>query len=113
MAHKRTSKEGYTIGKMNARLAELGQRFLDDDEEPGEMCKTCAFRLNTVPNGCLQTQMDVMKSLKENRPFTCHHKEREGEICHGRFAAEVYLRRNPTMRQLMPQTDYPYSPEDA
>ena len=88
--HKRVSPEGKAIGAMLVRMVEPAVAALALEGEQDERCKSCAFRAGTVPNGCLQTQLDACKSVLEQRPFMCHvNKYRDGthQICHGWFAA--------------------------
>ena len=85
----RVTSEGKELGEQMVRLTEAWIAALNAEGEPDERCKSCAFRLGTVPNGCIQTQMDVLKAVVENVPFLCHQHDREGSICHGWFAARV------------------------
>lgn len=86
--NSRVSPKGKAMGKNATRLAALGlQRLqaagLADVQAPmlrAEMCKTCACQPNTVPNGCLQTQMDFLKAATEGRPFLCH-APKDGHAC--------------------------------
>ncbi len=87
--HHRVTPEGKQCGEQVARLTEKGIAKLVTEGEPDERCKTCAFRAGTVPNGCPQTQADVMKCVLEAVPFYCH--QRKGELCHGWYAARVAL----------------------
>jgi hypothetical protein len=68
--HHRVTPEGREAGQQHARLCE---KAISKIGEPDERCKTCAFRAGTVPNGCLQTQLDVLKCVVEKKPFMCHH----------------------------------------
>ncbi len=79
----RVTPEGKALGEQMVRLTELWIAHLAADGEADERCKSCAFRAGTVPNGCLQTQMDVLKAVIEKVPFLCHQHDREGRICHG------------------------------
>ena len=88
--HSRVSPTGRALGRSAARLAELGRARLVEMglgavNAPGlrdEMCKSCACRPGTVPNGCLQTQLDLLKAASDGRPFLCH-APRDGRICAG------------------------------
>lgn len=90
------------MGRNAARLAELGQARLQalgltDLNAPmlrDEMCKTCACRPGVVPNGCLQTQMDFLKSVHEGKPFLCH-SPKDGRMCAGWVRARAELVANP------------------
>ena len=87
--HKRVSPQGKAIGAMLVRLVEPAIQSLSKVGEPDERCKSCAFRAGTVPNGCLQTQLDACKAILEQNPFRCHvEKLADGtpQICHGWFA---------------------------
>ena len=55
-----------------------------------DMCKSCACRPGTVPNGCLQTQLDLLKAASEGRPFLCH-APRDGRICAGWASVRAQL----------------------
>jgi hypothetical protein len=87
--HKRVTPEGRAIGFNLVRMTEPAIADLERQGEPDERCKTCAFRLGTVPNGCLQTMADAMKCALEGVPFHCHQDLRKP--CHGWFAARYAL----------------------
>jgi len=90
--HTRVSPEGLALGAQIVKVTEPWIGHLEAQGEPDTRCKSCAFRPGTVPNGCLQTQMDVLKAVVEKVPFNCHQHDREGQICHGWFAARVAMR---------------------
>ena len=90
--HKRVTPEGRAAGEQLVRMTEPAIAALVAQCEPDERCKTCAFRLGTVPNGCMQTQLDAIKCLIEGVQFSCHQAGREGWPCHGYYAASVALR---------------------
>ena len=102
MTHSRVTPQGQAMGKSAARLADLGlQRLIElglaDVKGPGlrdDMCKTCACRPGTVPNGCLQTQMDFLKAVAEGKPFQCHAPF-NGQLCAGWVRARAELVVNP------------------
>ena len=102
MTHSRVTPQGQAMGKSAARLADLGlQRLIElglaDVKGPGlrdDMCKTCACRPGTVPNGCLQTQMDFLKAVAEGKPFQCH-APLNGQLCAGWVRARAELVVNP------------------
>lgn len=108
MTHSRVTPEGQRMGKSAARLADLGRKRLKelglaDLKGPrlrDEMCKTCACRLGTVPNGCLQTQMDLLKAAAEGKPFQCH-SPLDGTLCAGWVRARAELVTNPLPPQAM------------
>lgn len=114
--HSRVSPEGRAVGEQMARLADKACATLAaEGHVADDRCKSCAFRAGTVPNGCLQTQMDAMKAVVEDVPFLCHQKDRKGSICHGWFAAEVALMRAEQARgQPRPVATVPwdFSPPD-
>lgn len=87
--HSRVSPEGKAMGEFMARVTAPIIASLAQEGEPGECCKTCAFRLGTVPNGCVQTQLDALKCVMEGIPFFCHQREngKITNVCHGWFAA--------------------------
>lgn len=86
----RVTPEGRLLG---AKLVEWFEPHIEDLValgNPDERCKTCAFRLGTIPNGCPQTQMEVLKCVMEQDEFHCHarhDKTGEPELCHGWVAA--------------------------
>lgn len=88
--HHRVTPEGRTMGEETVALYDKAEAKLGDDADPDERCKTCAFRAGTVPNGCIQTQMDVMKCVVENTPFYCHQDLKR--ICHGWFTLRCALK---------------------
>ena len=102
MTHSRVTPQGQAMGKSAARLADLGlQRLIElglaDVKGPGlrdDMCKPCACRPGTVPNGCLQTQMDFLKAVAEGKPFQCH-APLNGQLCAGWVRARAELVVNP------------------
>jgi hypothetical protein len=90
--HTRVSPEGLALGAQMVKVTEPWIGHLKAQGESDTRCKSCAFRPGTVPNGCLQTQMDALKAVVEKVPFNCHQRDREGQICHGWFAARVAMR---------------------
>ena len=120
MTHSRVSPQGRAMGKNVARLAELGRKRLealglDGVQAPrlrGEMCKTCACQPESVPNGCLQTQMDFLKSAVEGTPFLCH-SPMDGRFCTGWVRARAELLANPLPPQVLELVaNWEYSPPD-
>jgi len=120
MKHSRVTPTGRAMGYSAVRLAELGSRRLaemglDDVQGPGlraEMCKTCACQAGSVPNGCLQTQLDFLKAAAEGKPFLCH-APLDGRICAGwvRVRAELVARPLPA-QVLALLVKHEYSPPD-
>lgn len=92
----RVTAEGQGIGRSVAKLAERGRALLSDKGLSGlglpgardDMCASCACRPDTVPNGCLQTQLDFLKSVVEGVPFLCH-APKDGRMCAGWIAARA------------------------
>jgi hypothetical protein len=92
--HNRVTPEGQALGRELVRLVQPVLRRLAREGEADTRCKSCAFRLETVPNGCPQTQMDALKCVMEGVPFYCHAtRTADGErpLCHGYYAARVAL----------------------
>lgn len=87
----RVTPEGKALGEQLARITDPAIRALAVEGEPDERCRSCAFRLGTVPNGCPQTQMDAIKCVVEDIPFLCHQHDRKGWPCHGWFAARYAI----------------------
>jgi hypothetical protein len=113
--HRRVSPEGKAAGFNLVRLTEPSIAQLEREGESDERCKTCAFRLGTVPNGCLQTQLDALKAVVEDVPFLCHQANRKGSVCHGWFAARVAVDRAEQARGTKLQATCPweFSPPDG
>lgn len=59
-----------------------------------DMCKSCACQPGSVPNGCLQTQLDLLKSAAEGQPFLCH-APKDGRICAGWAGVRAQLAVTP------------------
>jgi hypothetical protein len=123
MTNARVTPQGQAMGKNAVRLAELGRKRLDalglsNVKAPRlreSMCKSCACRANTVPNGCLQTQLDFLKAGDEGKPFMCHAPN-NGQICTGWMQARAEVVANPLpdeARQLIAQWEYSPPDEDA
>ena len=112
--HSRVSPEGRAMGAQMVRMTEPWIAELARNGEPDERCKSCAFRAGTVPNGCLQTQMDALKAVVERVPFLCHQHGRQRMPCHGWFAAQVAIRQTEAVKGPMPITKAPwdFSPPD-
>lgn len=118
--HYRVTPAGKAMGKNAARLADQGRQRLqalglDSVKAPmlrDSMCKTCACRLGTVPNGCLQTQMDFLKAAADGVPFLCH-APRDGALCLGWMRVRAQLVANPLPPQAMALiAKWDYSPPD-
>lgn len=120
MTHPRVTPEGQVLGKLSAWLEEAGmhrlQRLgLDKFNPPksrAEMCSTCACRPDTVPNGCLQTQLDFLKAVIEGRPFLCHAPA-DGSLCKGWMRARAAHVANPIPAEIQAiAAAWEYSPPD-
>lgn len=120
MTHHRISPDGQMMGRIASRLAELGRLRLEaaglgQVKAPmirEEMCKTCACRPGTVPNGCLQTQLDFLKAVVECERFLCH-SPRDGKYCTGWIRARAEHAANPlpaVTQEIL--TRWEYSPPD-
>lgn len=105
--HSRVTPAGRLAGFQTARLIEPAVADLVRHGEPDERCKSCAGTYGTVPNGCLQTQLDLTKCIVEDVPFLCHQADRKGWPCHAWFAARVHLK---DKRGSVP---WEFSPPDA
>ncbi len=116
----RVTPQGQAMGNNAAMLADLGlarlaNQGLDQLEGPGlrkDMCKSCACRPGTVPNGCLQTQMDFLKSVVEGQPFRCH-APMDGKLCAGWVRARAEVVANPLPEQAVAMlAKWEYTPPD-
>lgn len=101
-SNSRVSPQGQAMGQSASRIAALGLARMQAQgmTELGlaslrdEMCKTCACQPGSVPNGCLQTQLDFLKAASEGRPFLCH-APMDGRICAGWARVRAELVANP------------------
>lgn len=120
MTHNRVTPQGKAMGKNAARLAELGRvrlvkmglDGLKGGNLRGEMCKTCACQPGSVPNGCVQTQMDFLKAAHEGKPFLCH-SPKDGSLCAGWVRVRAELVADPLPPEAAKLLDkWEYSPPD-
>lgn len=120
MANPRITPQGQAMGKNATRLAALGLQRLQSyglaDVEAqmlrADMCKTCACQPGTVPNGCLQTQLDFLKAAVEGRPFLCH-APKDGRMCAGWVRARAELVAKPLPPEALKLIEkWDYSPPD-
>lgn len=112
--HNRVSPEGRALGEQLVRLTAPAITKLAEQGEPDERCKSCAFRIGTVPNGCLQTQADAIKAVIEGVPFLCHQADKLHMPCHGWYAARWAVRQAEKVKGPLPITEcpWPFSPPD-
>lgn len=119
---ERVSPAGRALGGRVAAMAEAGERIivaaLGDRPMPREirirssMCPTCACRPGTVPNGCAQTQMDLLKAASEGGSFACH-SPLDGTLCRGWAAVRAFVVRHPLPRRMRRALQrHTYSPPD-
>lgn len=120
MAHARVTPQGLAMGKNAARLADLGRKRLESEGLANlnmptlrdDMCKSCACQLWSVPNGCLQTQMDFLKAAVEGKPFLCH-APLDGRMCAGWVRARAELVANPLPKEAAALLEkWEYTPPD-
>ncbi len=120
MTHSRVTPQGQALGKNAARLADLGRAMLVELGLDGalaprlrsEICKTCACQPGSVPNGCLQTQLDFLKAAAEGTPFLCH-SPKDGRLCAGWVRARAVLVEDPLPPVVMAMlAQHEFSPPD-
>lgn len=120
MTHHRVCSKGKFLGRLSSETAKVGRMMLEREglatmNLPGvrdEMCASCASRRGTVPNGCLQTQLDFLKSVVEGDRFCCH-APRDGRLCAGFIAARAYLVKHPLPEAMVEMLrGWEYSPPD-
>ncbi len=118
--HHRVTDEGRQLGRLTAAMAERGRAILESQgligiDLPGlrdEMCASCACRPGTVPNGCLQTQLDLLKTVVEGKPFLCHAPH-DGKLCAGWSGARAEHVAHPLPAAVVAMTEaWEYSPPD-
>lgn len=108
--HNRVTLEGRQCGERLSRMtdSEVGKLIAEGEWTEDERCVSCAFRHGTVPNGCPQTQLDVLKCVMEHEPFYCHMTDPVGtEVCSGWFAAMQAVNKKPPVK-----LPYEFSPPD-
>lgn len=103
--HSRVSPEGKRAGQKLAKFVYPSIVLLELDGEPDERCKTCAFRMGTIPNGCIVTQADAWKAVAEGVPFLCHQDL--SKTCHGWYAGRL------AMKGKVFKTPWDFSPPDS
>jgi hypothetical protein len=119
--HKRVTEDGRLLGKYSALIAEKGRSTLvllglsaviGPSLRP-DMCKSCACRPGTVPNGCAQTQLDFLKAVAEGLPFLCHSPH-DGKLCHGWVRARAAIAVHPLPSEILDLVSrYEYSPPET
>lgn len=77
-ALNRPTPEGRALG---AELLRLLESDFAASPIAAERCASCAFRPDTIPNGCVATLMDALKCVMEGWPFYCHMGDKP--ICVG------------------------------
>ena len=120
MTNSRVTQQGQAMGALTAKLANRGLRRLESMGLAavegaglrGQMCKTCACRPGSVPNGCLQTQLDFLKAAAEGEKFLCH-SPMNGKLCAGWAQVRAELVANPLPKRVIALIDkHEYSPPD-
>lgn len=118
--HHRVSDAGRRLGRAMARMAVLGRKRLESEgltdlALPGmrdELCASCAAREGTVPNGCVQTQLDFMKAVIEGVRFCCHAPN-DGRMCAGFVSARAEQVARPMPKEVSDMlAKWEYSPPD-
>lgn len=121
MTNDRVTPAGMALGRSTAKLATVGRKLLADaglmdmhlPTVRNEMCKSCACRPGTVPNGCEQTQMDFLKAIIQGDRFLCH-APKDGRVCAGWVAARAAVAEKPIPIELrLLVACYEYSPPDS
>jgi hypothetical protein len=113
--HRRVSPEGKAMGATIALMYDKAFKKLRLSDTQDRRCKSCAFRKGTVPNGCVQTMMDVIKCLAEGHPFCCHSPNNR-EPCAGAEVVRTAIvltarsRGYPPPKMVAP---WSFSPPDA
>ena len=105
--HSRETPQGRALGKSAARMADSGRAILkaqglENLSLPAlrdEMCNSCACQLCSVPNGCLQTQLDLLKVAVEGSPFLCHAPF-DGRMCAGWARLRAHIVINPVPKAI-------------
>ena len=105
--HSRVTPQGREMGKSTARMAESGLAILkaqglENVSLPtlrDKMCKSCACQPGSVPNGCLQTQLDLLKVAVEGSPFLCHAPF-DGRMCAGWARLRAHIVINPVPKAI-------------
>lgn len=118
--HHRVSEDGKILGLLTADMARRGRERLEAQGLLGvaipnlrnEMCVSCACQPGTVPNGCLQTQLDLLKTVVEGKPFLCHAPN-DGSLCAGWAGARAEHVARPLPAAVVALTNaWEYSPPD-
>lgn len=92
LVRNRATPEGRSLGKVLARMADVAEeRSRAKWPDQQERCQSCAFRSDTLPNGCPDTVWDALKCVAEMRTFMCHQRfDSDGnaiDVCAGWFLA--------------------------
>jgi len=119
--NSRVSEEGQVLGKLSALLAQRGKHLLAAQGLANlglagmrdEMCPSCACRAGTVPNGCLQTQLDLLKCVVEGQKFLCH-APKDGRLCAGMVAVRASHVAMPLPKEVQElAAAWEYSPDET
>ena len=120
MTHPRVTPQGQAMGRNTAHMASMGERLLKDQGLAAmnlpmlrdDMCKSCAAKSGTVPNGCIQTQLDLLKAAAEGTPFLCHSPH-DGRMCAGWVRVRAQLVATPLPDAVMDLlAKHEFSPPD-
>ncbi len=96
MVRNRPCAQGRLLGRELARLADKAEaERVQQFPNTKVRCRTCAFRLGTVPNGCVTTLMDAVKCAMEQVPFMCHESPGNTEPCMGWVEFANVAQRDP------------------
>jgi hypothetical protein len=90
------SAEGVLAGKELARIFQPAIESFEAIPDMPHRCKTCAFRLGTIPNQTLPTVMDAVKCIAEKEDFFCHTDT--DQLCVGYVAAAVASQNTPFVK---------------
>jgi hypothetical protein len=117
--HHRVTEQGKHLGALTSKmhdkgiqiLAAEGLNNLDLPTVRKEMCASCACRAGTVPNGCAQTQLDLIKAAVDGKPFLCH-APMDGKMCAGWLAVRAFHAQFPAQPLIDMAKNWEYSPPD-
>jgi hypothetical protein len=116
----RVTELGQNLGRFSAFLAERGTLVLEKAGLLGlelpfqktQMCNSCACRTGTIPNGCEQTQLDLLKAAAEGEAFLCHAPN-DGKLCAGWASVRAQIVAQPLPKEMLQILhEHEYSPPD-